>query len=436
MTKRTQNELAALIDDITVDASGDDEQLSAFHEAFKNNLLLPITATIVGQPVQVTKFNYDGNARRGLTATCLGPDGSIHEVSAVDLTMPAGSLHERHVNAYRQGLGIEPPAKSKIAQRNSTPAPSPRQLKKALTSLPAIKETEPPAEPRPSGGGPTQTLSTAVNRADDSLDVAILSLTPKAAHCRLLHSEDTFTLRTGRLSKIVPGQIATVQVTKRWTNNGQAYLSGTIESMRLDVKGLGLVPLRLNDYGLWDPAEHYWGEPKDPIEAWAQPIIARGPRPQFEMEQVLPGLDPADPWSDPIGVGNDLNDAGDGTGAYDAFMRLCRADLRCLDAHAHLGNLSFPKRPQEAIQHYEVGVRIGELSLADNFQGVLPWGHIDNRPFLRCLHGYGLCLWRLGRFEECTQVFDGMLWLNPTDNQGVRFMIDEVRSRKKWKDSC
>jgi hypothetical protein len=27
-----------------------------------------------------------------------------------------------------------------------------------------------------------------------------------------------------------------------------------------------------------------------------------------------------------------------------------------------------------------------------------------------------------------------MLWLNPSDNQGVRFLIDEVRARTAWKD--
>lgn len=31
-----------------------------------------------------------------------------------------------------------------------------------------------------------------------------------------------------------------------------------------------------------------------------------------------------------------------------------------------------------------------------DFDGVLPWGCPDNRPILRCLHGLGLCLWRLG----------------------------------------
>jgi tetratricopeptide (TPR) repeat protein len=113
-------------------------------------------------------------------------------------------------------------------------------------------------------------------------------------------------------------------------------------------------------------------------------------------------------------------------------MDLCRADLRCLDAHAHLGNIAFDRGPEIAIPHCEVGFRIGELSFGESFDGLLPWGWIDNRPFLRCLNGFGLCLWRLGRFEEAENIFERMLWLNPSDNQGVRFLIDDVQAGLAW----
>jgi len=48
-------------------------------------------------------------------------------------------------------------------------------------------------------------------------------------------------------------------------------------------------------------------------------------------------------------------------------MDLCQSDLRCLDAHSHLGNFVFDHWPQNAIRHYEVGLRIGELSLGGDF---------------------------------------------------------------------
>ena len=47
---------------------------------------------------------------------------------------------------------------------------------------------------------------------------------------------------------------------------------------------------------------------------------------------------------------------------------------------------------------------------------------------------FGLGLWRLERFEEAEHVFERMLWLNPSDNQGVRFVIDDVRTKTAWED--
>jgi len=132
----------------------------------------------------------------------------------------------------------------------------------------------------------------------------------------------------------------------------------------------------------------------------------------------------------------DLEAAGDPIGAYKILVEMLAVDLRCLDAHAQLGNFSFERRPEEMIRHYEVGLRIGELSLAEGFDGVLPWGFIDNRPFLRCMHGSRLCLWRLGRGEEAASLFERMLWLNPADNQGIRVrnntVVCLVREEGNW----
>ena len=264
------------------------------------------------------------------------------------------------------------------------------------------------------------------------VEFVALAVKERAITCRRLGSDQIITLRASLARTIVPGEIITVKPRKQWTYAGHPYLSCEIESSRFDVSTLDLIPLKLLDVGMWDPKKHYWGEENRPIDAWAKTIKACGPRPEFEMEQVLPGENPDNPDSDPITESNDLKDSGDYLGAQKILMKLCRLDLRCLDAHAHLGNLVFDHWPEDAIRHYEVGLRIGELSLGVGFDGVLPWAHINNRPFLRCMHGYGLCLWRLGRFDEAERIFDGMLRLNPTDNQGVRFLIDAVKARKAW----
>ena len=140
-----------------------------------------------------------------------------------------------------------------------------------------------------------------VPAVEGPVELVVLSVKQKAARCCLLGGGQTFTFRAGRLWDLAPGAIAVVKPAKQWTYAGNPYLSGVIETTRLDAKALGLVPLGLEQVGIWSPAEHYWGEEGEPIEDWAMPIITRGPRPEFEMEQVLPGLDVEDPLSDPIG---------------------------------------------------------------------------------------------------------------------------------------
>ena len=361
-----------LIDEITTDANGEAEQLWAFRQAFEDGVTVPCEGSVIGEPVQVLTFDFDGNERRGLIAVCRPADGTRHVVAASEVVIPLGTQGGRYLAAYRKWMGI---------------APSPPSIRRAARRKTIVPGSD----------------------VEGPVELVVLSVKQKAARCRVLGGDQSFTFRASSLWDLVPGEIAVVKPAKQWTYAGNPYLSGAIESTRLDAKALGLSPLGLEQVGIWNPAEHYWGEEGDPIEDWARPIIARGPRPEFEMEQVLPGLDVEDPFPDPVGQSNDCRGSGDFDGAYKILMDLCQADLRCLDAHSHLGNFVFDHRPKDAIRHYEVGFRIGELSLSEGFDGVLPWGWIDNRPFLRCMHGFGLCLWRLGRFDEAARIFNRML---------------------------
>ncbi len=393
--------LDKLIEEITVDAYGDDEQLWAFRQAFEDDVALPADGFVIGEPVSVMEVDYDGNERRGLTVKCRRENGAEYVVALSEIVLPQASAGARYIAAYRRWLNLDP-------YPSETQKPSLRGRQHKAT--------------------------------DDDIDLSkpvqlvALSVKERSARCRLLGSERIITLRASRLWEVVSGAIVMVRPRKKWRYAGHPYLSGEIQSTRIDVKALDLVPLELVEMGMWDPKEEYWGEDEEPIEEWAKPIIAHGPRPMFEMEQVLPGEDPDDPFNDPITRSNDLKAAGKRAEAIKILMELCRADLRCLDAHSHLGNFVFDHNPDDAIRHYEVGLRIGELSLGDGFTGVLPWGLIDNRPFLRCMHGYGLCLWRLGRFDEAEHIFEKMLWLNPSDSQGVRFLINDVKEKTSWED--
>ncbi len=60
--------LEHLAAEITADARGDDEELRAFHRALVEGVALPCDAFVIGEPVTLIAFDYDGNRRRGIVA--------------------------------------------------------------------------------------------------------------------------------------------------------------------------------------------------------------------------------------------------------------------------------------------------------------------------------------------------------------------------------
>ena len=273
----------------------------------------------------------------------------------------------------------------------------------------------------------------AIAEAPLKLDAAVLKVNRQSARVRALTEASQITFRSRDVWQVVPGHLVTLVVKKRWTWKGDEYATGLIENPRIAVEKLALEPLPLHNGELEDLRTGYEpfrkGEPYAPL--WRK--LTAEPRPGFVMDPIAWGQFPGTgDEENPTCDAADLARAGQTAEAYDLLMEALGTDLRCLDAHAHLGNLEFDHAPRRAIVHYEIGVRIGELSLPLEFDGVLIWGHIYNRPFLRCLHGYGLCLWRLGEPEQARRVFERILRLNPNDNQGVRFCWDDVRRGRSW----
>jgi tetratricopeptide (TPR) repeat protein len=98
-----------------------------------------------------------------------------------------------------------------------------------------------------------------------------------------------------------------------------------------------------------------------------------------------------------------------------------------IDSYHHLGNIEWHRRKiDRARKYYETGYRIGLLAIPEDFKGQLPWGIIENRPFLRATQGFGLALLRKKRTIEACEAFESLLRLNPNDNQGVRFLLVDI----------
>ncbi|MFC1758536.1 tetratricopeptide repeat protein [Planctomycetota bacterium] len=118
-------------------------------------------------------------------------------------------------------------------------------------------------------------------------------------------------------------------------------------------------------------------------------------------------------------------------GYHDDAEELLRAFIKAypyhIDSYHHLGIIETEQDHHDrALKYFETGYRIGLLSIPNNFDGTLPWVYLENRPFLRAAHGYGLSLERKRRHVEAVDVYEQILALNPNDNQGIRHLLPSL----------
>ena len=97
----TAAELDALIEELTVDAYGDEEQLSSFLVGAEEAL---VRGELAGTPVEVTSVDSGPDARTGLTARVLR-EGERFEVALADLRFAPDSELGVVVAAYRRWQG-------------------------------------------------------------------------------------------------------------------------------------------------------------------------------------------------------------------------------------------------------------------------------------------------------------------------------------------
>ncbi len=251
---------------------------------------------------------------------------------------------------------------------------------------------------------------------------------------------ETIIVRTG-MSKIwpVPGEIFTVEVERSWLFGHRSYVKGLVVDTRIDVPRLELSPLGLTSHGPWVPEQEAWLFEQE-LSPLYEEIVAAGARTQYEMEEVLPADAVELRWEeDPILEAVALAESGATPEAEDLLGDLLSADLRCLAAHAHLGYVElrsrWPGGADRAERHFRAGVALGETALPQpvlDFTDLLPWGLLDNRPFLRCLHGLGLSRWRRGDLATARRIFHRLVWLAPDDGLGARFTLEDVAAGRSW----
>ena len=98
-------ELDGLIEEIIVDAYGDDEQLGSFECVF-GDADLPVAAETLGLACTLLEVVYKGDDRRGLRAR-LRLDGREVETGLLDVTITdVKSDTARILAAFRRGLDV------------------------------------------------------------------------------------------------------------------------------------------------------------------------------------------------------------------------------------------------------------------------------------------------------------------------------------------
>ena len=102
-----QADLETLIEEITIDCYGEDEELTGFLTYLEDALERPVAATVVGVPVTIVGVDCPAGVLRGLVAKCRRDDGD-YEASLLDVVLPRGSELARVLAAYRYWAGVEP----------------------------------------------------------------------------------------------------------------------------------------------------------------------------------------------------------------------------------------------------------------------------------------------------------------------------------------
>lgn len=96
----------------------------------------------------------------------------------------------------------------------------------------------------------------------------------------------------------------------------------------------------------------------------------------------------------------------------------------CADAYVLLAEEE-ARSVEEARDLYAAGVAAGERALADDFEEMTGhfWGITTTRPYMRARAGLATTLWLLDQHEAAITHFKQMLYLNPGDNQGIRYTL-------------
>jgi tetratricopeptide (TPR) repeat protein len=265
--------------------------------------------------------------------------------------------------------------------------------------------------------------------------ILVYKITSSSVRGRRLSDGEILSFKSGRSSSWQMAELDTaeLEIEREWQYNKTRYASGTIKSFMYVPENIEAKVLEFESDCIWDPVEEIGDE--DEAREYFGDYIDEGYRDAFTFKDYS-GYSLYKDWDDPIGTSVDCKEMGDDKRSYDILARLLEDMPECIDALVHIASLYFYSKFDLDRVHkcYERAVYIAERGFPDVFDPIFHWYCLENRPYLRALHGLCLTTWRKGDFEKALTLARRLLRMNPHDNLGARFLIESLKKGEEWSE--
>lgn len=130
-------------------------------------------------------------------------------------------------------------------------------------------------------------------------------------------------------------------------------------------------------------------------------------------------------------LGKECLEDGKPEEAFNWYERAIDVDPESSDAWCGRGKASYDMgRLERADRDFRRAIRFAKRTLPPERNGTRRWwSDPATRPYLRAVHGHGLCLFWLGAYEDAAKVFRRLLKLAPIDPLDVKFLVGETYLR-------
>jgi tetratricopeptide (TPR) repeat protein len=107
-----------------------------------------------------------------------------------------------------------------------------------------------------------------------------------------------------------------------------------------------------------------------------------------------------------------------------AIDRMLAAAPELMHGHMYLAHhWNEQGKPKKALDAALKGLAVANRHIPEGFAGLIEWGHLENRAYLRLLNLALQSYLRLNRHRDALLLITLMLERNPGDNQGVRYLL-------------